>query len=253
MKVSAAHCPLPSFLLSTLFSFIRYPIPSQEAFNALATPLELGLSMGGGVYAPDMSKSLEERKEFWAVVRDILVNCDRNKRIVILNDFNGLVGVLPDGYEKVLEGYSYNWWREEDKSKIDFIIVNDRLRSKVMGTRVYRGANIGTDHFLVVCRIKALCQHWRHHAKMVTTELELIKVGKLQDQNIKYEYVERLKDSLGEIIQYECLELDELWKVMKSVLVDKAKKIFGVNKRTNVSKKDNEWRNFEVKKVVNEK
>ncbi|GBP97242.1 hypothetical protein EVAR_68332_1 [Eumeta japonica] len=39
---------------------------------------------------------------------------------------------------------------------------------------------------------------------------------------------------------------------MKSVLVDEAKKVCEVNKRTNVSKKDNEWRNFEVRKVVSE-
>ncbi|GBO99238.1 FERM domain-containing protein 5 [Eumeta japonica] len=34
---------------------------------------------------------------------------------------------------------------------------------------------------------------------MVNTELKQIKVRKLQDQNVKDEYVERLKDSLGEI------------------------------------------------------
>ncbi|GBP82398.1 hypothetical protein EVAR_49708_1 [Eumeta japonica] len=60
---------------------------------------------------------------------------------------------------------------------------------------------------------------------MVTSELERIKVSKLQDQNIKDEYVERLKNSLGEIKRYECLEHEELWKVTKTVLVDEAKKI----------------------------
>ncbi|GBP73852.1 hypothetical protein EVAR_52412_1 [Eumeta japonica] len=73
---------------------------------------------------------------------------------------------------------------------------------------------------------------------MVTTELERIKVGKLQDQNIKNEYVERFKDSLDETKQYECLQLVKLWKVTKSVLIDEAKKVCGVKKRTNVSKKD---------------
>ncbi|GBP62353.1 hypothetical protein EVAR_42097_1 [Eumeta japonica] len=81
---------------------------------------------------------------------------------------------------------------------------------------------------------------------MVTTELERIKIGKLQDQNGKDEYVERLKDSFSKIKQYEYLELDELWKVMKSVLVDEPRKVCGVNKRTNVNKKDNEWWNFEI-------
>ncbi|GBP74539.1 hypothetical protein EVAR_84893_1 [Eumeta japonica] len=42
-----------------------------------------------GTYAPDMSKPLEEREEFWADLRDILVKCDKTKRVVILNGFNG--------------------------------------------------------------------------------------------------------------------------------------------------------------------
>ncbi|GBP27653.1 hypothetical protein EVAR_12697_1 [Eumeta japonica] len=55
-----------------------------------------------GVYAPNMSKLLEERQEFWGDVSDILVKCDWNEKIVMLSDFNGLVGVQRDGYQKVL-------------------------------------------------------------------------------------------------------------------------------------------------------
>ncbi|GBP44592.1 hypothetical protein EVAR_75049_1 [Eumeta japonica] len=56
-----------------------------------------------GVYAPDMSKPFEEREEFWADVRDILVKCDRSENIKILRDFNGRVDLQRDEYEKVLE------------------------------------------------------------------------------------------------------------------------------------------------------
>ncbi|GBP15864.1 hypothetical protein EVAR_12463_1 [Eumeta japonica] len=59
---------------------------------------------------------------------------------------------------------------------IDFIIVDDWLGSKIVDTREYRGVKVGTYYFLVIYRIKALCQRWQHHAKIVTTELERIKV-----------------------------------------------------------------------------
>ncbi|GBP61784.1 hypothetical protein EVAR_96029_1 [Eumeta japonica] len=55
-----------------------------------------------GIYAPNMSKPIEEREEFWADVRDILVKCGRNERIVIFGDISGWVGIQRDGYEKVL-------------------------------------------------------------------------------------------------------------------------------------------------------
>ncbi|GBP37255.1 hypothetical protein EVAR_35688_1 [Eumeta japonica] len=68
-----------------------------------------------------------------------------------------------------------------------------------------------------------LYENWRDHAQIVTTEVELIKGEKLQDQNEKNEYAERLQNNLAEIKRYEYLELDELWKITKYVLLDEAK------------------------------
>ncbi|GBP25044.1 hypothetical protein EVAR_19524_1 [Eumeta japonica] len=52
------------------------------------------------VYAPDISKSLEEREEFWADVKDILMKYNRNESLVILGDFNGWMVAQQDGYKK---------------------------------------------------------------------------------------------------------------------------------------------------------
>ncbi|GBP91573.1 hypothetical protein EVAR_62151_1 [Eumeta japonica] len=41
-----------------------------------------------------MFKPLEEREEFWPDMRDILVKCDRNKRIVILGYINGTLNSI---------------------------------------------------------------------------------------------------------------------------------------------------------------
>ncbi|GBP65757.1 hypothetical protein EVAR_44402_1 [Eumeta japonica] len=84
--------------------------------------------------------------------------------------------VLASSYQKHYLNVETVTNLRENKSMIDFIVVDDGLRSKVMDTGAYHGANSGTDHFLVVCRIKALCQRWRHDAKIITTELERIKV-----------------------------------------------------------------------------
>ncbi|GBP38652.1 hypothetical protein EVAR_27839_1 [Eumeta japonica] len=40
-----------------------------------------------------MSKPLVDQEEFRADVRDILVKCDRNEKIIMLGDFNGWVGL----------------------------------------------------------------------------------------------------------------------------------------------------------------
>ncbi|GBP74929.1 hypothetical protein EVAR_54251_1 [Eumeta japonica] len=63
---------------------------------------------------------------------------------------------------------------------------------------MYCGVNVGTDHFSVVCQIKAVCQHWLHHAKMFTTELEHIKVKKkwLDLLSSKANHIVKRKESL---------------------------------------------------------
>ncbi|GBP87866.1 hypothetical protein EVAR_61619_1 [Eumeta japonica] len=103
----------------------------------------------------------------------------------------------------------------EEKTKRDIfcLIVDDRLRNKIVNTRVYYGVNVGANQLLVVCGVKALSQRWQHHTKMVTMELEKITVSELLHQNVKDEYVERLEDSLSEIKWCECLETGELWNI----------------------------------------
>ncbi|GBP36185.1 hypothetical protein EVAR_4329_1 [Eumeta japonica] len=50
--------------------------------------------------------------------------------------------------------HSYTWPRGEDKSVMDFIIVDKQLRSKVVDTRVYRDLNVDIDLFLVVFELR---------------------------------------------------------------------------------------------------
>lgn len=136
-----------------------------------------------GVYAPDTSKSAQEIDEFWKSMNVVLDECDENERVIMLGDFNSWVGVQRDGYESVLgkfgdvrvnengrylldvclernlivsnsmfrhkEIHMYTWQRQNERSIIDFVIVDERLRVNVADTRVYRGVNVGTDHFLV--------------------------------------------------------------------------------------------------------
>ncbi len=53
--------------------------------------------------------------------------------------------------------YRYTWRRREDggeeKSLIDYIAVDKRLRKDVMNAKVVRGALEGSDHYAVVVKI----------------------------------------------------------------------------------------------------
>ena len=57
--------------------------------------------------------------------------------------------------------HMYTWERTEGKSMIDLFLVDQRIRSQVMDTRVFRGSDLGTDHYLVVARIRNIFAGWR--------------------------------------------------------------------------------------------
>ncbi|CAK1594622.1 unnamed protein product, partial [Parnassius mnemosyne] len=242
-----------------------------------------------GVYAPDMSKPTYIREQFWDMVRLVLMKCKENENIIMLGDFNVRVGAKRSGYERILGTFGderinengedlltvcvkknlfvantffrhkrihmYTWERGDDRSMIDFIIVDERMRSAVVDTRVYRGSNVGTDHYLVLCRINGLFRRWRHRTSVSTTALQRIRIERLQDEGVKEKYKCRLRENisgLNELCMND-LELKNVWNNIKKVLVDAATEVCGVSKRTNERKSNTLWWDDEVRMEVEAK
>ncbi|XP_052757031.1 craniofacial development protein 2-like [Galleria mellonella] len=149
-------------------------------------------------YAPGMSKPPKVREDFWDSVREIMTKCKENERIILIGDFNGWVGIRRDGYERNLGMFGdkrvnengesllevclernlvvtntlfshklihmYTWQRQTERSMIDFVIVDERLRAKVKDTRVYRVH----DPFRFPIRFRAKgCTVTRHRRSVI--------------------------------------------------------------------------------------
>ena len=61
--------------------------------------------------------------------------------------------------------HKFTWEVRETKSVIDYIIINDRLKSKIEDTRVFRGSEIDSDHKLVERKFKFLTYAKHSHRK----------------------------------------------------------------------------------------
>ena len=63
---------------------------------------------------------------------------------------------IMNGYFKHRDIHKYTWYRDNlsQKSIIGFIIVSADLKSSIMDVRVKRGAELSTDHHLVVGSLK---------------------------------------------------------------------------------------------------
>ncbi|XP_050668170.1 craniofacial development protein 2-like [Leptidea sinapis] len=245
-----------------------------------------------GVYAPDSSHSKAVREEFWEQTREVLLLRKLNERIVMLGDFNARVGVKRDGYENVLGTFGdksvndngvylldicvemglsvmntwfqhkmihmYTWQKKEGnvvlRSMIDLVIVDERIKMKLVDTRAYRGPDVGTDHYLVISRISGLFKRWRHRSKGSTTELERIKVERLKDQQVKEMYKkqlsERLEKSWSDVNEES---VNDVWSVFKTNIIKCADDVCGVSKRRRKKCQNADWWDDETRRMVEEK
>ena len=89
------------------------------------------------------------------------------------------------------KNHMYSWERTEGKSMIDLFLVDQRIRNQVKYMRVFRGSELGTDHYLVVARIRGLFAGWCSYMRCLNLESNYrIRSRKLQDPPIREEYQE---------------------------------------------------------------
>ena len=61
--------------------------------------------------------------------------------------------------------HKFTWEARGTKSIIDYIIINDRLKSSIEDTRVFRGKEIDSDHKLVESKFKFITHAKQSHIK----------------------------------------------------------------------------------------
>ena len=136
-------------------------------------------------YAPTEDKCSKVKDSFYDSLQKVLDDIPSKNFLVLAGDFNAKVGksIIPsvignfgvdsdisDNGHQLIDFAAYNGlsvmntmfrhkrahkftWNNPDrlhKSMIDYILVRQRWRTSVQDTRVYRGADIGSDHHLLV-------------------------------------------------------------------------------------------------------
>ena len=71
------------------------------------------------------------------------------------------------------EIYKYTWQARVSRSAIHSLLVNRKLRSLVEDTRVFRGCDVESDHFLLILKI---CIPGRWRKARSTESLSLIHI-----------------------------------------------------------------------------
>ncbi|XP_047253698.1 uncharacterized protein LOC124887826 [Capsicum annuum] len=62
-----------------------------------------------------------KRKRFWEALDEVVRGMPSSEKIIVEGDFNGHIGVLPEGYGDVYEGYGFGEKNEERVALLDFV------------------------------------------------------------------------------------------------------------------------------------
>ncbi|XP_051916104.1 craniofacial development protein 2-like [Hippocampus zosterae] len=79
---------------------------------------------------------------------------DNGERLLMLTSTNGLsIGNTFFEHKRI---HKVTWVSPGGgtRNELDYICINTRWRSSLLDVRSYRGADVGSDHFLVVSKIK---------------------------------------------------------------------------------------------------
>ena len=233
------------------------------------------------VHAPTEDKSVEEKDTFYEMLEREYDKCPNNDIKIILGDLNAKIGRQDEwketvGEQSLHEEFNDNGLRTLDfeisrnmilsstmfphkkihkatwmspdgvtYNQIDHLLIDRQHRGNIVDVRTYRGANVDSDHFLVLAKLRYRISRYyvRKHLRNSTR----YDIEKLKDPKIKNEYVEALSAGLTNIPEREKNEGG--WAPCKEIMTEAAKNtVSEKGKRTNKL-----WYDEECSKITIEK
>lgn len=237
------------------------------------------------VYGPNEDNSTETKEQFWDELTTITEEAIGT--VVILGDFNGRVGRRDSMYKEVMGPFGedirnnngerllnfcilnnmlvtntlfehkniHRYTREMssrgEKSIIDYILVQKEKRAIVLDTKVRRGPEIGSDHYVVTAKIKDENNTSKNEEKTKRKiEHECLRTHRLADKDIAKLYKMETDKRFEEVYnKREDITIELLWKRFKDIVIESTRKICGSYRKAN-TKKQTAWWTEEIKAQV---
>ena len=216
------------------------------------------------VYAPHNDRDAEEKDQFYEELQETLDGCNKNDIIIVMGDLNARVGSDNTGNERTMgrHGFgiqndngerlcefgqlnglvitgtlfphrnihkiTYASWDGRTESQIDHLLISGHWRSSVIDSRVQRGADAHSDHYLVRTRIRLrLSAHKdKNRAK------PKLDVERLKDEATKKRYCEAVRKKLEES-RNDNEDLEEKWEQQRKAYFSAGEEVLGFRKGKN--------------------
>jgi exonuclease III len=180
---------------------------------------------------------------------------DFNHNGRLLLDFCACSGLsIMNTYFQHRDVHKYTWYRETcgQKSLIDLAIVSAALRAQVMDVRVRRGAELSTDHHLVVCRLRTQSLA-KISTKTRSRKAYRIRWERLKEENVAKKFADNVDRQFSQIPSTE-LEAESEWGLFKVGIISAAAKICGLKRvAKDPAKRCTPWWTKEIQSLAQEK
>lgn len=199
------------------------------------------------VYAPTTAAKEEEIEEFYITLQEVFDKVPKNDIIIVMGDFNAKVGrgamirtvgafglgERNEAGDKLVDFASSNGlritntffkqhnrrlytWISPDglhRNQIDYILVNNRWASTIQSAHTLPGADCGSDHQLLVAKIRVKLKKQKRHERAKCYDFEKIPT--------KYSISVQNRFQL---LQWGDKEPEDEWEEIKSIIKQEAEK-----------------------------
>ncbi len=228
------------------------------------------------VYMPTGSYKEEEIEEVYEELEEVLSSVKGKENLIIMGDWNARVGaekeegicgeyglgernergsrliefcekhkiVIANTLFKNHRRRRYTWKKPggEGRFQIDYIMTRRRYRNEIIDCKTYPGADIGSDHNLVVMKCKLGFKKMRRREIREKFDLEVLRETRRRE-----EYQKEVTERLSEHRKENSIEGE--WKVLKESIIQAAKSKIGVEKR----KRKKPWMKEEILQLMEER
>ncbi|XP_068712999.1 craniofacial development protein 2-like [Montipora foliosa] len=154
---------------------------------------------------------------------------EMNENGELFADFCGLNGLVIAGTIFPHKEIHKTTWTSPDKrtkNQIDHITINSRWRTSLLDTRVFRGADIGSDHMLVVGRLRLKLRKVAKTSVRRKLDLDKLKVPATQREfSLRLQNRFEVLAEMG--IQEEETGVEDIWQSVKNIYMETGKEVLG--------------------------
>ena len=229
-------------------------------------------------YAPTEAADDADKENFYNTLQDVLNNIPQHDIKLLIGDLNAKVGQENTGWERtmgrngtgvqnsngekfvefcqlnnlVIGGTKFLHrlahkvtWRSPDGkylNQIDHIAISGRWSRSMMDVRSYRGADMASDHFLVMARLKIRLKACKKRSDTVKYD-----IGKLKEADIKEKFAVSTANRFQALADIDA-DIEEKWEHYKKAVHEAGREVLGRAKR-----KKEEWISTDIWKLIEER